>query len=65
MSEGAINELHVGLKGTMNALFLKDLAVKTRRGQRGRVEAGKIPGGNSYGYKIVRRLLDYGFVSTG
>ena len=65
LSEGEINELHVGLKGTMNALFLKDLAVKTRRGQRGRVEAGKIPGGNSYGYKIVRRLLDNGSVSTG
>ena len=65
LTEGEINELHVGLKGTMNALFLKDLAVKTRRGQRGRVEAGKIPGGNSYGYKIVRRLLDDGAVSTG
>ena len=65
LSEGEINELHIGLKGTMNALFLKDLAVKTRRGQRGRVEAGKIPGGNSYGYKIVRRLLDDGSVSTG
>ncbi len=65
LSEGVINELHIGLKGTMNALFLKDLAVKTRRGQRGRVEAGKIPGGNSYGYKIVRRLLDDGSVSTG
>lgn len=65
LTEGEINELHVGLKGTMNALFLKDLAVKTRRGQRGRVEAGKIPGGNSYGYKIVRRILEDGSVSTG
>jgi len=65
LSEGEVNELHVGLKGTMNALFLKDLAIKTRRGQRGRVEAGKIPGGNSYGYKIVRRLLEDGTVSTG
>ena len=65
LAEGEINELHVGLKGTMNALFLKDLAAKTRRGQRGRVEAGKIPGGNSYGYKIVRRLLEDGSVSTG
>ena len=65
LSEGEINELHVGLKGTMNALFLKDLAVKTRRGQRGRVEAGKIPGGNSYGYRVVRRILDDGSVSTG
>src|SRR5205809_4444533 len=25
-AEGEINELHVGLKGTMNALYLKDLA---------------------------------------
>ena len=65
LAEGEINELHIGLKGTMNALFLKDLAAKTRRGQRGRVEAGKIPGGNSYGYRIVRRLLEDGSVSTG
>src|SRR5689334_14284265 len=26
LAEGEINELHVGLKGTMNALFIKDLA---------------------------------------
>jgi len=32
LAEGEISELHVGLKGTMNALFLKDLAAKTRRG---------------------------------
>jgi DNA invertase Pin-like site-specific DNA recombinase len=37
ISEGLINELHVGLKGTMNALMLKDLAQKTHRGLRGRV----------------------------
>ncbi len=65
LSEGEINELHIGLKGTMNALFIKDLAIKVRRGQRGRVEAGRIPGGNSYGYRIVRHLLDDGSVSTG
>ena len=64
-AEGEISELHVGLKGTMNALFLKDLAQKTRRGQRGRVEAGKIPGGKSYGYRIVRKLLPDGSVTTG
>jgi site-specific DNA recombinase len=28
LAEGEISELHVGLKGTMNALFLKDLAGK-------------------------------------
>ncbi|TCS59862.1 recombinase family protein [Varunaivibrio sulfuroxidans] len=26
LSEGDVNHLHIGLKGTMNALFLKDLA---------------------------------------
>ncbi|WP_309574430.1 recombinase family protein [Rhizobium rhizogenes] len=52
-SEGEVSHLHVGLKGTMNALLLKDLADKTRRGQRGRVEAGKSGGGNAYGYNVV------------
>jgi DNA invertase Pin-like site-specific DNA recombinase len=56
LSEGEINELHVGLKGTMNALFLKDLAIKTHRGIRGRIEAGKIGGGNAYGYRVVKTL---------
>lgn len=55
LAEGEINELHIGLKGTMNALFLKDLADKTRRGQRGRVEAGKSGGGLPYGYEVVER----------
>ena len=49
IAEGEISEMHIGLKGTMNALFLKDLAQKTHRGLRGRIEAGKSRGGNSYG----------------
>src|SRR6185437_3938028 len=53
LAEGDISELHVGLKGTMNALFLKDLADKTRRGLRGRVEQGRSGGGLCYGYTIV------------
>ncbi|HVB79572.1 MAG TPA: recombinase family protein [Candidatus Binataceae bacterium] len=56
IAEGDISELHVGLKGTMNALFLKDLAAKTHRGLRGRVEAGKAGGGLCYGYRVVKRL---------
>jgi len=55
LAEGDISELHVGLKGTMNALFLKDLAAKTHRGIRGRVEKGKSGGGLSYGYDVVKR----------
>jgi site-specific DNA recombinase len=65
LSEGDVSELHVGLKGTMNALFLKDLAAKTRRGLRGRVEAGKSAGGKSYGYKVVRQVSADGTVIIG
>lgn len=54
VAEGEINEMCVGLKGTMNALFLKDLAQKTRRGLEGRVRQGKSAGGRAYGYDIVR-----------
>ena len=53
LAEGDITHLHIGFKGTMNALFLKDLAEKTRRGLRGRVEAGKAGGGLCYGYRVV------------
>ena len=65
LSEGEVSELHVGLKGTMNQLFLKDLAAKTHRGLRGRVEAGHSGGGNSYGYDVVRRLGEDGQPVTG
>jgi site-specific DNA recombinase len=56
LSEGEIGELHVGLKGTMNALFLKDLAHKTRRGLEGRVRKGKSGGGLCFGYDVVCKL---------
>ena len=32
---GEVSDIHIGLKGTMNALFLKDLAAKTHRGLSG------------------------------
>ena len=56
LAEGDITHLHIGFKGTMNALFLKDLAEKTHRGLRGRVEAGKAGGGLCYGYRVVRTM---------
>ena len=55
LAEGEISELHVGLKGTMNALYLKDLAQKTKRGLEGRVRQGKSGGGKAYGYDVIRR----------
>src|SRR5229473_583753 len=54
VAEGEITELHVGLKGTMNALFLKDLAQKVRRGLEGRVREGRSGGGLCFGYDVVR-----------
>jgi site-specific DNA recombinase len=65
LAEGEISELHVGLKGTMNALFLKDLAAKTHRGLRGRVEDGKSGGGLCYGYRVVKKLDGHGELIRG
>jgi site-specific DNA recombinase len=65
LSEGTVNELHIGLKGTMGALFLKDLAEKIRRGQRGSVARGLMPGGLCYGYDVVRELDEHGQVQAG
>jgi hypothetical protein len=65
LAEGQISELHVGLKGTMSALFLKDLAAKTHRGLEGRVRAGGSGGGLSYGYRVRRGLRPDGTPITG
>jgi hypothetical protein len=54
LADGDNNELHIGLKGTMSALYSKDLAQKTRRGHIGRVKAGFVFGGRCYGYDIVK-----------
>jgi hypothetical protein len=64
LAEGDITHLHIGFKGTMNALFLKDLAEKTHRGLRGRVEDGKSAGGLCYGYRVVK-TLNGATVTTG
>ena len=65
VSEGAISEMHVGLTGTMNALFLKDLANKTRRGLKGRALAGKSGGGLTYGYRAVHQIASNGELIRG
>jgi DNA invertase Pin-like site-specific DNA recombinase len=65
ISEGVINELHIGLKGTMNALYLKDLSDKTHRGMVAAVLRGSVPGGRTYGYDIVRGLDENGGLLHG
>ncbi len=54
LADGEVGKLHVGLKGIIASIYLDDLAQKTRRGQAGRVKAGRIPGGKSYGYDVIR-----------
>ena len=65
ISDGAIGELQIGFTGTMSAVFLKNLGDKTRRGQVGRVAAGRIPGGLCYGYEADTRVTDDGQVERG
>lgn len=64
-AEGEISELHIGLKGTMAALFLKDLAQKTHRGLEGRINEGKSAGGKAYGYRVVKGTDAQGDTLTG
>jgi DNA invertase Pin-like site-specific DNA recombinase len=56
LTEGEVTELHVGLRGTMGALFLKDLADKTRRGMQGVILSGRSAGSVTYGYRVRREL---------
>jgi len=65
IAEGDISELHIGLKGTMSALFLRDLAQKTHRGLEGRVRAGRSGGGLSFGYRVLRGMRPDGMLITG
>lgn len=65
LSEGKVGMLHIGVTGTMNAMFLKELARKTRRGLSGRVERGKSAGGKAYGYNVVRSLREDGELNRG
>ncbi|WP_082824785.1 recombinase family protein [Thalassospira lucentensis] len=60
VSEGLINELHIGFKSTLNALYLRDLADKTHRGVVAAVLRGGVPGGKLYGYDLVHALDESG-----
>nr|WP_183982937.1 recombinase family protein [Sphingomonas jinjuensis] len=65
LSVGDVTELHIGLKGTMDSLELKKLAEKIRRGQRGAVSRGRVPGGLAYGYEVVPTIASDGTLDRG
>jgi site-specific DNA recombinase len=54
VQDGEVGAMHIGLKGLMGEMYLADLAQKTRRGLRARVNAGASGGGKSYGYETVQ-----------
>ena len=56
--EGAVSDLHIGFKGTMNALFLRDMKDKVRRAHKAIASSGRAPAGIAYGYRVVRGELD-------
>ena len=58
VNEGEIDELKIGFKGTMNAMFIGDMVKKVKRAQLELAREGRLPAGLSYGYKLKRGLYD-------
>lgn len=56
--EGEVGDLHIGFKGTMNALYLKDLKDKVKRAHRAAIENGRAAAGAAYGYRVVKGVTD-------
>jgi len=56
--EGEVSDLHVGFKGTMNALYLRDLKEKVKRAHRSIAASGRAASSIAYGYSVVRGVLD-------
>ena len=56
INEGPIGPIIAAFKGTMNAMFLKDLATKVRRGHMGLIRDGRQITHPPYGYRIANRI---------
>ena len=56
IEEGEVGPIHIGLKGTMNELFLESLSAKVRRGLRGAALEGRMLARVSYGYRTANRI---------
>lgn len=51
--EGKADQIQVGIRGIVSALYLTDLAHKVRRGAAGNIREGKHAGGLAYGYRTT------------
>jgi len=52
LHEGTADIMKIGVRGLFGQMFLKDLAVKTKRGLRGKVNEGLVAAGAAYGYRM-------------
>lgn len=52
-TNGVVSDVHIGVGGIVNSMFLKNLAVSVKRGRDARVREGLIPGKCAYGYHKV------------
>ena len=62
---GFVSDLHIAFGGAKNAMFLKDLAFKVKRGIAGKVASGKSISRKVYGYDVVRRFNEQGMPVRG
>jgi len=65
LADGHVDEITGTIKGLMDARFLKDLADRVRRGQRGQHSRGFNAGGRSYGYRVLKPIDDNGEIVRG
>ena len=56
VADGLVADIHVGVKGMLGSMFLKNLAANVKRGKTGRVLSGYSAGGRCYGYRNIAKL---------
>jgi DNA invertase Pin-like site-specific DNA recombinase len=50
-TNGIVSDVHIGVGGIVNSMFLKNLAVSVKRSLGGRVREGLVPGRIAFGYR--------------
>ncbi len=63
--EGEITPMHIAMKGFTAETYISDMATKVKRGQEGRVLAGRVAAGNCYGYVVLKNTDAKGEVIRG
>jgi site-specific DNA recombinase len=65
ITEHKVDKMVITLKGMMNEVAVRDIALKTLRGLKGRAKLGMSAGGNSYGYNVLPGVVVNGKMEHG